>query len=1195
MPVRARHLLPLLLATASTLRAQDTRPVLPGPESRPVPVNAADVEERIRRVREFVEAERARLGDDRASYAAQRAAILEEQLEALQRLGVERRRAAEEAAESAESARARVDEQKRLDDLREAERRRVGLPDPRAPDAEPRLKAERERAEADAKEARAAREAAVRALEAARNEKESVPSAITATEAELQRHLADAEDFEADARDYLAAGLDEGAVLARREQAQLARLRAAEAESRLARQRRLAGGLLDDRVALAETRIAAEDVRIRTDEARLKEIDRLLDEAIAARYERARNEVTEIDRIIEVAAEWAKPYWRMRRRLAELGVSRTEVTRALELWKGRAGDVGEIRYLASEAQEDRRELDDVDAERIEVDELLTAEAPTVESLVAVHRERLERALALMEQARADQRRVREWNRVVRRESGEALVAAASDARRDAPLPETFVTNAWYEAEAASEQRWSELVAALRTATSGRREDVARLDAQLKAAVESLATTVELRERNLVRLQLALRWTREGAQISLESVERAVRDARAAPEWVRGRALGALSRLTAYWVDTAKSRAWGRLALVGGALAGAVLLLVFAARALPRTAKLLEDWTGPRVWLAYFVHVGAVLLRKTVWTGLLAFCAVGLPAIAGAPAEDVQLLAVLLGAPFAIRTLRVLIDVTFGREPRAKRPFAFNAVLEGVLYECLRRLLIVAAIFVPAALLLTVAGYREVNPGFVSLLWLLHSLSSYAVVLVTALRPRRFLSAARKDSPLATRFRTALIVGYPVTVGAIIFLIVLRSLGYVAASAYFLGRILETAAWLVGASIAYRRLKSWVTRDEPRVPPPTADPIGEEEKWVAEGRAWVADRMRRGVVKLAVLVPVAWFVLDMWGLTGAGYEAVFRRPIWGAGRLAAAVGAARGVEPGAETRPVEAAAAAPTGATPLTWADVMAAIFTTVLAFYVVRWTRDLLRFHVLPRTGFDFGLRYTVTTLVTYLLVGVSGVVILGGQLRIDPTVIGAFIAALGVGLGFGLKEIVDNFFSGIILLVERPIKVGDVVTVDAFGGRVDRINMRSTTVITPENKGVVIPNKDLISKSVVNWSAGPKTIRWMLPLQIAYGSDTQLFKKTALDTLDRFGLVLKTPSPEVIFAGFGDSGLNFEVYFFVRLSTNGWRLRSDLNYAFDLALRTAGISVPFPTRDLLLKPGSEVLLKRPPKGPAAPPEPPKI
>jgi potassium efflux system protein len=155
---------------------------------------------------------------------------------------------------------------------------------------------------------------------------------------------------------------------------------------------------------------------------------------------------------------------------------------------------------------------------------------------------------------------------------------------------------------------------------------------------------------------------------------------------------------------------------------------------------------------------------------------------------------------------------------------------------------------------------------------------------------------------------------------------------------------------------------------------------------------------------------------------------------------------------------------------------------------------------------------------------------------------------------------------------VERPVKVGDTVTIGQTTGRVDRINMRSTMIVTGENTGVIIPNKDLISSTVTNWSAASTTLREAIKIGIAFGSDTSLFRKIVLDAVESHGLVLKRPGPEVAFVGFGPSSLDFVVRYSIRMSTSGARVRSDLLHAFDAAFRKNGIEIPYPQQGITLR-----------------------
>ena len=409
-----------------------------------------------------------------------------------------------------------------------------------------------------------------------------------------------------------------------------------------------------------------------------------------------------------------------------------------------------------------------------------------------------------------------------------------------------------------------------------------------------------------------------------------------------------------------------------------------------------------------------------------------------------------------------------------------------------------------------------------------------------LRPSGVATLVRRKgggSDRANFLRAVVTAAYPFVIAAVIFLLVLRSLSYRVAARYFLERFLISAAWIAGAMLLRRWFLRVLLGGEPKVAMPPAEWATDAPRYEAQGRRALFDRLRRLALTLVAFGPALFFVLDAWGLTGAGWDAVFNRPIALLSNL--------------------------------TLGNVVSATLTAVLAFFLVRSTRDFLRFVILPRTSLDLGVRYTIVTLTTYILVAGSAVVILGGQLKVSPAVIGGFVAALGLGLGFGLQEIINNFFSGIILLVERPLKVGDTVSISGTTGRVDRINMRSTTIMTAENTGVIVPNKDLISSTVTNWSAGTPMIREAVALGIAYGSDTAEFKKVVLEVVESHGLVLKHPAPEIIFINFGASSLDFSLRYWIRLGTSGSKVKSDLFFALDAAFRRHGIEMPYPTQDI--------------------------
>jgi potassium efflux system protein len=185
---------------------------------------------------------------------------------------------------------------------------------------------------------------------------------------------------------------------------------------------------------------------------------------------------------------------------------------------------------------------------------------------------------------------------------------------------------------------------------------------------------------------------------------------------------------------------------------------------------------------------------------------------------------------------------------------------------------------------------------------------------------------------------------------------------------------------------------------------------------------------------------------------------------------------------------------------------------------------------------------------------------------------IGVVLAALGVGLGFGLQEIVSNFVCGIILLMERPIRIGDVVTVAGTTGRVDRIHIRATTIVNADNQSMIVPNREFITGNLVNWTHKDKILRVGIKLSVAYGTDPDHAVALLLSVAQRDADVLPSPLPVAVLEGFGDSALQFALYVFVAEPALAGPVRHRLCAAIQRRFAEEGIVIPLPSRDLHLK-----------------------
>ena len=273
--------------------------------------------------------------------------------------------------------------------------------------------------------------------------------------------------------------------------------------------------------------------------------------------------------------------------------------------------------------------------------------------------------------------------------------------------------------------------------------------------------------------------------------------------------------------------------------------------------------------------------------------------------------------------------------------------------------------------------------------------------------------------------------------------------------------------------------------------------------------------------------------------------------------------------GQSTEPAAEPAVTSTGLpSSLTLADVLLALFVLVLTMVAAKNLPALLELSILQRLPVDSGERYAISTLVRYVIL-VIGVSAGSSALGIGWQNVQWLVAALTFGLAFGLQEIFANFVSGLIILLERPVRVGDIVTVNEKEGRVTQLRMRATTIQDRDRKEHLIPNKEFITGSIINWTLTDPVTRFIIKVGVAYGSDTALARKLLTEVSKSNSIVLDDPAPEAFFIGFGESSLDFELRVFLQ-NRDLWAPLSDqMHTAIDNAFREAGIEIAFPQRDL--------------------------
>lgn len=256
------------------------------------------------------------------------------------------------------------------------------------------------------------------------------------------------------------------------------------------------------------------------------------------------------------------------------------------------------------------------------------------------------------------------------------------------------------------------------------------------------------------------------------------------------------------------------------------------------------------------------------------------------------------------------------------------------------------------------------------------------------------------------------------------------------------------------------------------------------------------------------------------------------------------------------------------------------IILIVLLFYLSGKLKSLLVKKIFVRYIIDYGVRQAIASIIRYVIVFVGLIVILQSA-GLNLSTLTVLAGALGVGIGFGLQNITNNFVSGLIILFERPIKAGDRIEVGDTHGKVISISPRATTILTNDNIAIIVPNSEFISGRVINWSYNEEKVRFRIPVPVAYGTDARFVEKLLLEVADENKDVLKEPAPTVRLKQFGDNGLEFELLAWSStLVQRQGKFRSDLNFAVYEKFKKNHVKIPFPQRDLHLKSGFDVLGK---------------
>ena len=264
-----------------------------------------------------------------------------------------------------------------------------------------------------------------------------------------------------------------------------------------------------------------------------------------------------------------------------------------------------------------------------------------------------------------------------------------------------------------------------------------------------------------------------------------------------------------------------------------------------------------------------------------------------------------------------------------------------------------------------------------------------------------------------------------------------------------------------------------------------------------------------------------------------------------------------------------------GSVKISVTSVVEGLLVLIMTVFLSRILTRLLQRRIAKRAYLDPGLQYTLGRLTQYLIF-ILGVLlaIKVASPTIDLTSIAVIFTALSVGIGFGLQYIAADIASGFILLFERPVRVGDRITIGEDEGDVQSINLRTTVVTTNDRISIIVPNSRLVSQRLINWSYGDPRARIAIPVGVATDSDIDVVTRTLLKAAEGVDNVLNDPPPKVQFLKFGDWSLDFRLLVWTNRPRLHTQIRSDINYRIEKLFREAHIEIPFPQTELRLRGG---------------------
>lgn len=508
----------------------------------------------------------------------------------------------------------------------------------------------------------------------------------------------------------------------------------------------------------------------------------------------------------------------------------------------------------------------------------------------------------------------------------------------------------------------------------------------------------------------------------------------------------------------------------------------------------------------------------------------------------ELAALAGGIASLVAIARVVVD-ELADPHHAHRLLFVDAEGAGLVHEFARRALLWSAAMIPICLVWPKLGYRVEIEGD---LWLIFKVGIAWLFLTRLMNKSRVVRLVSPESGSGYRMLHRMVEGiYTVLVAVLIFLLLLWGAGYAERAAWLARGLFFTVIlaglWAHGWTALDRSLVDAERRAKEAAEEDEGVELTEEEK--RRRRAWTGQDVLRVGLKALLLLALGIALYFSWGGGVSGL-----RVLWSAYTASVSVGVVQ-----------------------VSLARLVEAGLVLVICLKVSDWLRKFLEERVFPNTPFDRGIIAAIDSTIYYGFLAVAGFRVLQA-FGVGTENLAWFFGFLGIGFGFGMQQIVNNLASGVILMVERPIKPGDWVKVGSCEGEVTRISVRATVIRDNDQIETVVPNSELVGSAVTNWCYSTPVVRVHVTVGVAYGSDIKSVCDAMMSVARAHRLVLRRPTPEVRFLSFGESWYEFELLVWIQEPRQISRVKSDLNFGIEAEFRRRDIEIPFPQRELRLR-----------------------